>query len=297
MNRRERLARTALTGLGRIAPRAAAPVAVRYFSTPAARGPLRPAEEPVMRQATRDRLYLGDTPIAVYAWGDGSRPVLLMHGWRSRASRFAPLVTALRERGYSPVAFDAPGHGDSGGRSTTILDYRDIARRLHARHGRFAALVGHSVGGAAAFFAVRGQAMADRLVSIAAPADFAYVVEEFCRQLGAGPRLQAAVRQRIERRVFPGESDIFARFSASHRPGDLALPILVIHDDGDDVIAPGQGRRLAAAHGQHADLITTSGLGHRRIIADPEVIDAVLAFAAATDPAGREPAKPEPAKP
>lgn len=287
MNTRERLARTALTGLARVAPRAAAAVAVPLFTRPAARGPLRPAEEPVMRQATGHRLSVNGKPVAVYAWGDGTRPVLLMHGWRSRASRFSPLVTALLGRGYSPVAFDAPGHGDSGGRSTTILEYRDIARLLHARHGRFAALVGHSVGGAAAFFALREQPLADRLVSIAAPADLDSVVAQFCRQWGAGPRAEAAARRRIERRVFPGEEDIWRRFSATHRPGDLTLPILVVHDDADEVIAPGQARRIATAHGQQADLIATRGLGHRRILADPGVIDAVLAFAAATEPAGQ----------
>ena len=46
-----------------------------------------------------------------YAWGDGSRPVLLVHGWGARASRFADLVTALLAAGHSPVSYDAWGHG------------------------------------------------------------------------------------------------------------------------------------------------------------------------------------------
>ncbi|MGP3970900.1 alpha/beta hydrolase [Streptomyces sp. 6N223] len=284
MNLRAALVRTALATLSRIAPRAAGRLALRLFRLPAGRSRPRPAEEPVMRRARRDRLRVNGADVEVYAWGSGERPVLLMHGWASRASRFAPLVQALLERGYSPVAFDAPGHGDSGGATTTILDYREIARRLHERHGRFAAVIGHSVGGTAAFFAIRGQVTADRLVSISAPSDFDHVVDRFCAQLGVGPRLKAELRRQIERRMFPGEANIWARFAATHRPAEHTHPVLVIHDDADDTIDTGQARRIAAAYGQQADLLVTRGLGHRRLIADPAVIDAVLDFAAATEP-------------
>jgi pimeloyl-ACP methyl ester carboxylesterase len=289
MKLRASLVRTALTALSRLAPPAGGRLALRLFRNPVARSRLRPAEEPVMRQAAPDRIRVNGKIVDIFAWGDGERPVLLMHGWQSRASRFAPLVTALRERGYSPVAFDAPGHGDSGGRTTTILEYREIARQLQDRHGRFAAVIGHSVGGAGAFFAVRHQVKADRLISISAPAGFDHVVDQFCAQLGIGPRVKAELRRRIEREMFPGEHDIWSRFAATHRPGELTLPILVIHDEGDDVIAPGQAHRLAAAYGQQADLLVTHGLGHRRVIADPAVIDAVLDFTAATEPVGPGP--------
>jgi pimeloyl-ACP methyl ester carboxylesterase len=286
MNLKAALIRTTLATLSRTAPRAAGRLALRLFRTPTGRSRLRPAEEPLMRQARQDRIAVNGKSVDVFAWGEGERPVLLMHGWASRASRFAPLIQALLERGYSPVAFDAPGHGGSGGTTTTILEYREIARRLHERHGRFAAVIGHSVGGAGAFFAIRGQVTADRLVSIAAPASFDHVVDQFCDQLGLRPRVRTELRRLIERRMFPGERDIWSRFAATYRPAELTQPILVIHDDTDDVIAPGQARRIASAYGQQADLLVTQGLGHRRIIADPTVTEAVLDFAAATDPVG-----------
>jgi pimeloyl-ACP methyl ester carboxylesterase len=239
-----------------------------------------------MRQARRDQIRINGARVETYAWGTGERPVLLMHGWASRASRFAPLIQALLERGYSPVAFDAPGHGDSAGTTTTILDYREMARQLHERHGRFAAVIGHSVGGAGAFYAVRGPVTADRVISISAPAGFDHVVDRFCDQLRLRPRVRTELRRGIERRMFPGERNIWSRFAATYRPADLTQPILVIHDDGDDVIDPGQARRIAAAYGQQADLLVTQGLGHRRIIAHPAVVDAILDFAAVTDPVG-----------
>ncbi|WP_049579292.1 alpha/beta hydrolase [Streptomyces sp. SBT349] len=275
--------RTALNGTARLAPGLAARWALAFWD-PRLRVALKPAEERVMRRAARGTVEVDGVSTAVYRWGDGERPVLLMHGWASRASRFAPLVEALTERGYSPVAFDAPGHGESGGRGSSILQYREIARRLRPAQGRFAAVVGHSVGGLGAFFALRGEIAADRLVTLASPAEFGYVVDRFHARLGITERVAPALRTAVERRLFPGEQDIWRRFSATHRPEELTLPVLVIHDEDDDMIERDQARRLADAYQGQADVHITRGLGHRRILGDPRVVETVLDFAAATDP-------------
>jgi pimeloyl-ACP methyl ester carboxylesterase len=278
-----RFVRTALGGVARVAPGPAARWALAYWN-PRVRVRVRPDEEPVMREAVRERLVLDGDDIAVYRWGDGARPVLLMHGWISRASRWSPLIKALTARGWSPVAFDAPGHGESGGRGSSILHYREIARRLQDGHGPFAAVVGHSVGGLSAFFAVREGVAADRLITISAPADFPWVVDSLRTGLGLPERLDPRLRALVERKIFPGERDIWQRFSATHRPEELKLPMLLIHDEDDDMVDPGHARRLAEVHGDRADLLITRGLGHRRILAAPGVVDAVLDFASATDP-------------
>ncbi|MGK5530689.1 alpha/beta hydrolase [Streptomyces sp. URMC 129] len=283
------LVRTALNGTARVSPRLAGRWAIDLFWNPRSRVPVKPAEEPVMRQAERRELTVGGTSVAVYRWGTGERPVLLMHGWMSRASRWSPLVRALTDRGYSPIAFDGPGHGDSGGRGSTVVEFRDIALRLQAEHGErggFAAVIGHSIGGLSAFFAVRGGVHADRLVSIAAPADFDCLVDGFRARFGLGPWAAPELRRRIEHRLFPGEPDPWPRLSATHQADRLTLPIMIVHDEHDDMIAPEQSGRVMAAFRDRADLLVTRGLGHRRIIADPQVIGAVLDFASATDPVG-----------
>jgi hypothetical protein len=52
--------------------------------------------------------------------------------------------------------------------------------------------------------------------------------------------------------------------------------VLVVHDTDDREVPYADGRRLAEVFG--ARLITTNGLGHRRILYAPEVIDAVVEF-------------------
>ena len=52
---------------------------------------------------------------------------------------------------------------------------------------------------------------------------------------------------------------------------------LVIHDSDDRFIPHGEGVELADAW-PSGRLITTTGLGHHRILRDPEVIDSAVAF-------------------
>lgn len=68
---------------------------------------------------------------------------MLVHGWRSRASRFAALVTALATPDRTIVSFDAPGNGDSMGSRVTVLDYADAIRQLGEQYRGFDVIVGH----------------------------------------------------------------------------------------------------------------------------------------------------------
>ncbi|WP_165987279.1 alpha/beta hydrolase [Streptomyces sp. YIM 98790] len=292
--------RFVLNTASRVAPRPAGALAFALFLRAGARARPRPAEAPLMRTARTEVLDLDGIPVRVHRWGNGERPVLLLHGWRSRASRWHALAEALLAAGYSPVAFDAPGHGDSGGRGSTILDYRDLVRRLRAAAGRpFEALIGHSFGGLAAFAAVRDPGTAGRLVTISGISQFGFLTEAFRAQLGLRPRLEAELRRRVERFVAArGETgNIWSRFSASYRTGEITVPILVIHDRDDTMVPVGQARRVMAGYAGQADQLLTRGLGHSRILADPVVTGAVVDFLTSTDaaPAGGRPGTARPA--
>lgn len=273
---------TTLNVTARLVPGLAAPRAFALFVRPLGRARLRPEEAEVMAQAETGELIVGGVPVTTYRWGGGERPVLVVHGWSSRASRFAGLVEALRSRGRTVVAFDTPGHGESGGRASTILDYQALIRRLHAEHGDFSAVVAHSFGVLATFFTLtNGDGVrADRVVAIGGVADFDYLLDEFCRRLRLGAAARDMLRDHVENRLFSGDPGIWQRLDARRRRADLPAQILLVHDADDDVAALAQSRALADAYGPQARLIETSGLGHRRILADPAVIAAAAEFAA-----------------
>ena len=272
-----------------LAPGLAGRAALTVFRRATSRVPVRPAEEPTMAGAVRETLTVGDVPVAVYRWGTGPRPVLLVHGWRFRAARFAPLVEALLARGHAVLAFDAPGHGASGGRGSDLLELRWIIGRLAAAHGPFGAAVGHSFGGLTAWYALAGGVPADRLVTLSTPVEFDWVIESFGDQLRLNHRVRQALRRRLGERFLPGVPEPLRTLSATHRPERVTAPLMVVHDEEDRVVPVDQARLLLATHAGRADALLTRGLGHNRVLADPGVIEAVCAFVGVGEHAG-EPA-------
>jgi len=271
-------ARITLRATGALSPRAAGALAYTLFRRPFARGRVRPAEHSAHMFATRETLDVGGKRVVTYRWGDGAEPVLLLHGWWSRGSRFAPFIEELRDRGLTPIAFDAPGHGDSGGKSTTVLEYAEIARQLHDRHGDFRAMLAHSFGVLGAFQALRSGVRADRVVAVGGVCDVEYLLDRFSAELRLDTRVKAVLRELADARLLAPESDIWQRFSASYGPEGVRVPILVVHDEEDRMSKIEQGRRLAAAYPDRARLVVTRGLGHNRILADPDVRAEVLRF-------------------
>jgi pimeloyl-ACP methyl ester carboxylesterase len=245
-------------------------VAFELWRRPFTRGKVREVERP-LHEAARVEVVDG---VVTYAWGDGERPVLLVHGWRSRASRYYAFVERLLALGYSPVSYDAPGHGDSPGSAGTILDHQRIISALAEQHGDFEGVIAHSLGVPFALYAVREGAPAGRVVTISGPADFGYLADAFCRELGLGVKTNRSLRRTIERQLFQGDETIWTKYSVA--AGDVEL--LVIHNDEDDVVDPGQAPLLLTQYGSKAHFLQTNGLGHRRIMIDPEVITEAVAF-------------------
>jgi len=275
---------TSINAVSYPALRPAGKAAFFMFCRPFQRVAVREAERDVHDRATVESLRVNGKDVRTYRWGAGDKPVLLVHGWQSRGSRFAAHVPEIESLGFGAVTFDAPGHGDSGGNTTTILEYCDIIRQLSDRFGGFSAIVGHSFGLTCAAFALRCGAYADRLISISGVCDFSHLVVQFSDQVGLNQRVQTDLRRRIEEQLFASQPDIWRRFSADYEPDSLTMPILVIHDEKDNMVPLAQADKIVAAYGPRARMIVTKGLGHRRILSDRAVLDAAVAFLADAAP-------------
>lgn len=265
---------TGLTATARLAPAVAGRLALELWRRPGRPAAVRESERAVHDAARTTYVDHPRGRVTAYAWGDGERPVLLVHGWASRASRYADLVTALLAAGRSPVSYDAWGHGATRGRAGTIPDHLLVIEELARRAGGFEAMVGHSFGVPVTQYAAREGVAADRLVAISGMADFGYLVDTFCTTLRVPAPVNGGLRRAIERAYFEGDTGIWDRFSV--RSGDREL--LVVHDAGDRVVDRAQADLLHAAYGGRATLLETTGLGHSRILGDPEVVAAVVGF-------------------
>lgn len=269
--------RALLRVLGFVARPLAVAVAFQLFCLPVRRSPLRANERGTMAKAQIEAVPIRGHQVRVYRWGTGERPVLMLHGWESRGSRFALLAERLLALGYSPITFDSPGHGDSEGDRTTILDYLEICRALHGRYGRFEAMVAHSFGVPCAFYALKQNVPAGCVVAVSGVSNFRYLLDTFCIQLNLLPAVKEGLRRRIEQLFMPLD-DIWNRFSVTHAAEVVTQPVLVVHDRGDDVVGVEQGHLTADHFGARVQLRLTEGLGHNRLLRSSAVVDEICSF-------------------
>ena len=279
MNPATTLAIAGLRAADRVSPAIAGRLALPLFRQVRPALPVRPGDRAVHEHAERGTIAVRGRDIVTYAWGHGPETVLLVHGWRGRASQFGPIVRELRAEGYRVVAFDAPANGESAGRHTDIRDYLAAIDELQRRHGMFRLIVGHSFGALAALTAVREGTAARSVVAIAGMADARYLVDSFAARVGLGTASADVVAREFTERVLPGVAEPYARFDAVGDPLPAGVPLLVVHDRGDREVAVGESLRLHAAHGERSRLVLTDRAGHSRVLGADATLDAVTAFA------------------
>ena len=275
------LAGAGVRAAGSVSPRWGAAAAMPLFARVDRPRPVRPGDLPTMTRSRRSVVRIpgvagSGVDVVVYEWGAGNRTVVLAHGWDGRASQFATLVRELIAEGYRVVAFDAPAHGDSAGRHTYLVDWRDVFAALQERYGRFEAVVGHSFGGLAALVSVAGGIDSERVITVAAPAAAETLLTQFQSMLRYSDRISEALGQLFARKYFPGDADPFAWLSAVRRPLS-GTPLLVIHDEADRRVPFAEAPRIVAAN-PGSRLLSTTGFGHNRILAADPFLDAVVEF-------------------
>lgn len=217
------------------------------------------------------------------AWGEGP-VVYLVHGWGGRGSQFGAMVAPLVEAGHRVVMFDGPSHGDSdpgpsGPRLTNGVELARALDEVFCRFGPAEAVVAHSMGTISTYLALRfGWLGTRRLVFIAPMVEALSLFDLFQGSLGFGARTRRAFDRAVDEYVGIPVSGFDARFQASQVD---PVPTLVISDRGDRQTPYDAVVDFAETIG--APLVTTEGLGHRKILRDPGVVARVVEFVAAQD--------------
>lgn len=214
-------------------------------------------------------------------WGEGP-VVYLVHGWAGAAHQLTPFVGPLVARGFRVIGFDGLSHGrsDAGVHGRRSSDAVELARSLDAVHARFGpahAVVAHSMGTLSTVLALRlGWVRADRLVFVAPVTRVADFVRRIRAELGFGDRTQSRLEALAQARTGYAVADLdVPRLVGEVEPRHL----LVVHDEGDRETPHAGSVRLVSGW-ETAQLHSTRGLGHRRILSDDGVTAVVARFVA-----------------
>lgn len=221
----------------------------------------------VLRAARAEDFQCEGLRLRRYHWGEGSRRVLLAHGWGGDAAQMTAFVEPLLAQGFEVVAIDLPAHGASEGKLSSVVHFQKTMLQLNKELGPFHAVVAHSLGAAAAVYAMARGMECAHAVLISPMCSYGTVWGHSQQILQISSRLTDKARRYAQQQLGIQFDDIEPLRLA---PGFAATSLLVVQDRGDRESPVEESERLAAVW-PGGSILVTEKLGHTRILRDPGV--------------------------
>ncbi|MCV2886322.1 alpha/beta hydrolase [Aestuariibacter sp. AA17] len=251
--------------LSYVAPKQAVNSATTLFFTPRRHAP-RAQEEAIKKDAIKHTL---DDGTVYYEWGEGE-PILFIHGWEGRATQVCAMLSPLVNAGFKVYAVDAPAHGDSSGDKSHPGFFVSTLFALEEKIGAFHTIIGHSMGGGSATYAITQGLKTKKVVTIAGPSNFHDVVKSFVDFIGLQGKAKSLFMAFVAEEVGIPYAQI-----ATNKLSD-ATQVLVLHDEDDREIPVKHA--LAYKDDALVKIHISKGLGHRKILYTNEAISVVVDF-------------------
>ncbi len=209
--------------------------------------------------------------------------VLLLHGQGSSRAQFDSEGEVLSDQGYAVLAIDLRGHGNSAGNTRSIgyFEGRDAHAamawlRAH-QHGAKTAIIGDSLGGAAALLGEAGPTPADAYVLTVMYPDIRRAIgnrlkETLGSALGTIGEPLLSYQARIRFGVWPEDMSPIKAITKVH------APVFIIGGALDRYTPPDETRAIYAAANQPKQLWVVPGGTHDGATDSPEYEQRILAF-------------------
>lgn len=211
--------------------------------------------------------------VVLYQYGKSSKKILLVHGWSGRGTQLFKIADELVKAGYSTISFDAPAHGKSPGKTTIMSEFVETILEIDKQFGPFEAAVGHSLGGMSLLNAVKKGFKINHLAIIGSGDVVQDILDDFVAKLELKPSISSRLREHFEKK-YGQKMDSYSGYKSAM---EIAIPVLVIHDKNDPEVAVTAGINIHN-HLKNGTLYLTEGLGHRKILGNPVVIEKVVQF-------------------
>lgn len=250
----------------------------RLFCTPYSGKPRRKAP-PVFERGQKLNLRFHQLTLHGWRWmpeTPNGKKILIVHGFDSCSYRFDRYIIPLNRMGFEVFAFDAPGHGLSGGKTINALAYSQAILEQETLYGPFYAIMAHSLGGLAASLAFEqlpGQEHR-KLVLIAPSTETTTAIERFFRVMPVHDNTKAAFHRVIEE---IGQKPV-SHYSVSRIVQELKAPVLWIHDEEDNVCPYADTLAVQALGLPNVEFFITKGLGHSGVYRQNNVFRKILSF-------------------
>jgi pimeloyl-ACP methyl ester carboxylesterase len=170
-------------------------------------------------------------------------------------------------------SFDAPAHGKSKGNFSIMPEFIASILEMEQKYGPFEYAIGHSLGGMSILNAIKQNLALKKAVTIGSGDVIQDIIDDFVKNLKLKPEYGLRIKDHFETK-FGGEMDDYSAYKAAQM---VQIPVLVIHDQNDEDVSVNSAYHIDK-HLAHSELFITEGLGHRKIVGDPSVIETILKF-------------------
>ncbi len=245
------------------APRKAAEIALKLFCTPYTRNRKFNVPE-IFTKAEQLNLNLDDLKIIGFRWipsaNSNHKKILICHGFDSFSYRFENYIQPLLDKGFEVLAFDAPAHGESGGKTITIIQYRNMILEINKTFGSIQGVLAHSFGGLAVALAIEqiNDNSIKQLVLVAPATETVHAIDNFFNFL----KLNHKVRTHFNILIEELGGNPSSWYSVSRVLQAEHIPTLWIHDKEDTITPYNQMHHLTEMNLPHIEFEITTGLGH-----------------------------------
>ena len=267
--------RTKFRMLTAISKKKAAEKAFDLFCTPQSRNKKKLPK--IFEEAEQIQFQFENQRIHGYRWNHpAERKLMIIHGFESSVVNFDRYVKPLTRKGYEVLAFDAPAHGRSTGKSINAVMYKDFIKEVYQNYGPVQSFLAHSLGGLALSLALE-EIKHDqnyRVALIAPATETTTAINHFFRFL----RLDPALYEEFEKRIIELGGKPTAWYSIRRALKNIRAKVLWVHDEEDNITLLSDAMKVKEENYSNVEFVITKGLGHQRIYRDNKVSRAVIEF-------------------
>ena len=267
--------RVQLNIFSRLSKRKAAEKAFELFCTPyVSEKKKAPA---IFEKAEKLHLKFDAYQLVGYRWNHPqTKKALILHGFSSTVKKFDHFIMPLVKKGYEVLAFDAPAHGESSGKTITGFQYKDAIKAVYDQFGPIHSFIAHSFGGLALSLFMEEQEYQEhkKIVLIAPASETERAVDSFADFL----KIDDDVKEEMNRIIFERSGRQPHEISIRHAAKKIKANVLWIHDKDDDITPWTDAEKIQQDAHPNFQFMLTEGLGHRRIYRDNKVKKAVIEF-------------------
>jgi esterase/lipase len=267
--------RTKFKLLSSISKRKAAEKAFELFCTPQLR--TKKDLPTVFKKSEKIEFPFEGNIVRGYRWNrPSSKKALILHGYESSVINFEKYIEPLIQKSYEVLAFDAPAHGRSTGKSITVISYKNLVHHIWNNYGPIDSFITHSFGGLTLSLALEEitHSPTTRIVLIAPAAETKTAIDNFFKLL----KLDDEVRKEFNKIIEEQGGKPPDWYSVSRVAPKLIGQVLFLQDKDDPMTPVSDVKPIMDKNYPNFKFIISEGLGHRKIYRDEHSFKKIMEF-------------------